>query len=74
MDLKPVLFKYNLRVVVSNSRHYFFPRDCGYSDDWLYFFGENLGCLRTDELLSMSDEELEEFAVGCSIRSMCPEC
>jgi hypothetical protein len=75
MDLKPVLFKYNLHVCVYNNSWFFYLKGDADWSDWSYIgLGKVLGRLSRDELLSMSAEELEEFAVGCSIRSMCPEC
>lgn len=79
MDLNSVLCKYNL-VVFNTVRHtgvtcHFYSRQDEYCSDWFYInFVRELGSINKSELVSMSAEELEEFAVGCSLRSMEPEC
>jgi hypothetical protein len=74
MDLKSVLFKYNLVVFNFADIYCFYLQYGAHTSSWYYLnYARNLGRLRRSELVSMSDEELEEFAVGCSVRSMAPE-
>ena len=80
MDLNSVLYKYNL-ISFEYFNHpgvttcHFYSRENAYCSSWFYInFARELGCIKKSELVSMSAEELEEFAVGCSLRSMGPEC
>lgn len=75
MDLKSVLSKYNLisfEVTQNTGAVYTFYRSDGIDySKWFYrYFGTELGRINKSKLESMSAEELEDFAVGCSIRSM----
>jgi hypothetical protein len=74
MDLKSVLSKYNLAVFNFAEIYCFYLHDGAHCSSWFYQnYVRELGRLKRSELVSMSDEELEEFAVGCSVRSMAPE-
>lgn len=79
MDLNSVLCKYNL-VAFNASGHtdsiyLFYLAEDTYCSGWYYGnLGRELGRLTRNELGSMSAEELEEFAVRCSLQSMVSGC
>jgi len=80
MDLNSVFCKYNL-ISFESFNHpgvttcHLYSKQGAYCPDWFYKnFVRKLGSINKSELVSMSAEELEEFAVGCSVRSMGPEC
>jgi hypothetical protein len=75
MDLNSVLSRYSLisfEVTQNTGAVYTIYKSEGiYCSGWFYrSFGFELERINKSELESMSAEELEDFAVGCSIRSM----